>query len=107
MLTKLERKILWICNKYPRTLIKTEDIQKYAPELSVFDISECCAYLDKNGYFDIFDRDLSGRVHLLLSYKGRHYREINWIELKDFLFKSVLIPIGVSIATTYLINLLL
>lgn len=107
MLTKLERKVLCICNKYPRTVVITDDIQKYAPKLSKFDIAECCERLGQNGYFEIYNKDLNGCVHLLLNYKGRHFREFSRNQVIDFLFKSVLVPIVVSIITTYLLSILL
>lgn len=106
MLTKLERKLLRICNKSSKAIIETTDMQKCAPKLSDFDISQCCATLHKSGYFEIYSCDLGGQVKVMLSYKGKHYKEISWLEAKDFLFKSVLVPIGVSIVTTAIINLL-
>ena len=40
--------------------------------------------------------------HAKLTEKGRHYFSFQWEEIKLFLFKSVLVPIVVSIITTIL-----
>ena len=106
MLTKLERKVLRSCNKCPLGVLNTSDIQRHAPELSDSDIAQCCTHLDTAGYFEVFSLDMAGKAHLVLNYKGQHYREFSWNKIKEFILKSIFVPIGVSVITTILLNIL-
>ena len=36
------------------------------------------------------------------TYKGKHYNQFAWIKTKEFLIKSILVPIGVSFLTSLL-----
>jgi len=58
-------------------------------------------YLSNNGYLDYryADDDI---YDINLTYKGLDYKSFNLIEFKTFLFKSVFIPIIISILTTLL-----
>lgn len=38
-----------------------------------------------------------------LTVKGKHYFEFQWLDIRDFLLKSVLVPIAVSFITTVLL----
>lgn len=44
--------------------------------------------------------------YIVLTYKGLHYHEINRNAIKDFLFKSVLVPIVISLITTAIATLI-
>lgn len=104
MLTKMERKILSSCNKYPHDVLDTSNIQKHCPHLTTFDIAECCTHLNEFGYFEFFSQDLNNEVRLLLNYRGRHYREISHLAIKEFMFKSLFVPILVSFITSLLLH---
>lgn len=44
--------------------------------------------------------------YIVLTYKGLHYHEIHRNTIKDFLFKSVLVPIVISLITTAIATLI-
>lgn len=102
MLTKYEKAILKSCNDNfdPEGSIASEDLSKFVPELSPYHLYLCCKGLDEKGYFRDFALFINGDFVFQLDYKGIHYRKISKLEFKELLFKSVAIPIGVSIITT-------
>lgn len=53
-----------------------------------------------DGYLELFNRH-----DFKLTHKGLHRRTFQWIEIKQFLLRSILVPIVVSIITTAIINL--
>lgn len=100
MLTRTEKKVLYACSKCVDPLITTTAIQQHVSNVDKYEIIRCCEHLANAGYFEEFCVDLSGEVRLFLTYKGHHYREISWLELKEFLFKSISVPIFVSVVTS-------
>lgn len=61
---------------------------------------ESLKLLSEQGAIEFFQ----GKMNLyFLTAKGRHYRQFAWLEVRDFLLKSVLVPIFVSFVTTILI----
>ena len=68
-------------------------------------IKACLAYLKGEGYID--DVYINGQsTGFTLTHKGRNYKAFKWIAAKQFIFNSILVPIGVSLVTT-LITLLI
>lgn len=51
----------------------------------------------------------SNRINICnvkLHTKALKYKEISWLSLKEFIFKSIVIPIGVSIITSVIVTLI-
>lgn len=102
MLTKLEKQVLKICNtKFnPDSLILSSDIQPYFPDVHPSDLLSCCECLSDDKYLKTFRKYTDGGFGMTLNHFGKHYREVSWIKVKEFLLKSVLVPIVVSAVTT-------
>ena len=57
-------------------------------------------YLKKEGYLS-YEKNLDNEVtYIKLFHKAFAYKELSFIKMKDFLMKSILVPIIVSIFTT-------
>jgi hypothetical protein len=67
------------------------------------DLLNTIEYLFQEGYITGDNRDLYWE-NIKPTYKGKHYNNFEWVKLKAFLFKSVAVPIFVSIATTLVLN---
>ena len=67
--------------------------------MSENDLKECLNYLCENKYIQYVY--LQNRpVGLLLKHKGKHFREFNRISTIQFIFKSIIVPVIVSVSTT-------
>ena len=108
MLTKHEKTILKYCNKKfkPDTDISSEKLSALVPQLSPFHFYQCCKELSDKEYVEDFTTYISGDFSFSLTYKGRHYKEISLLELKEFIFKSVIVPVVVSLLTTVILWLI-
>ncbi len=65
--------------------------------LSLLDFISVTNDLEQNGYITFYDKD---KLCFRVNEKGRSYKEVSLIELRNFLFKSVIIPIAVSAITS-------
>lgn len=118
MIPRHAKKVLKVINKiYRNTKIRSSDEQTYVSNLDIRldlkgkkhqdetkkgrDIVNSINYLVEEKYVS---KNRDGAVKP--EYKGINYKEFSWIETKSYIYKSVLVPIGVSIATVILINLL-
>lgn len=86
-------------------------IYKIAEDINidVEDIRACVRYLQEHGYIEYqvaVSRSGKQNVGFHLSHKGLNTFEISLIKTKEFMIKSILTPILVSIATTVIIHLL-
>lgn len=108
MLTKYEKTILKHCNEKfnPDIDISSEKLSALMPQLSPFHFYQCCKELSAKGYFEDFTTYISGDFSFSLTYKGRHYKEISLIELKEFTLKSIFVPVVVSLLTTVILWLI-
>ncbi len=76
-------------------------------KVSIEEACEICRSLEDMNCISHLQSSLSGIVLTLqIEHKGREYRSIIRDEFKSFLFRSVLIPIIVSLATSVLAILL-
>lgn len=68
------------------------------------DLRGCIEALERDGYLTIVQTigDKGVNIRVSLTHKGRHYQEYRRSEIKEFLLKSVLTPIIVSIITTFI-----
>lgn len=107
LLTKLEKKVLKYCNAHnPENGNQSADIMAGISCDSLYELYMCCEELNKNGYLNDFAVFLDGSFVLELSHKGTHYKERSRLEVKQFIFRSMVVPVGVSIATTGLLWLI-
>lgn len=108
MLDSKCKKIVKCCAKHYHNsnYLSTDDLQKYL-KLSDTEIYHSCNRLNELGYFNSYSVSIIGTVHFEPGYKLFSYKEYARTEFKEFLYKSILVPIGVSIATSILTCLLL
>lgn len=108
MLTRYERKLLKYCSKFKDEYL----YESYKFESCFFkscprnEVKEVCASLKEKGYIEEMNTNMVGDVQFFLSHKGRHYKEVSFLEIKEFLTKSIITPIIVSLITS-LITILL
>lgn len=68
-------------------------------KISVDDLNECIKFLNEKGYITYHRTD--SRIYgFILKHKGIHAEEFERIEKMRFIYKSILVPIIVSIITT-------
>ena len=82
-----------------------EQFNTMASELQLLpgDLRSCVQHLEATGYIAYHKRNLHGQSisnGFCLTHKGLHRREFSWLEIRQFLFRSILTPIVVSILTT-------
>lgn len=106
-MTKHERIIL----KYSRRLgadnmLNTEKLIGAGIPLSAREIFLCCEYMKTKDCFDVYSAALDETVVFHLSYTGQHPYEFSWISFRNFVIRSVFVPIVVSAATTWLLSVI-
>lgn len=104
MLTKLEKRFLRACRDLGGSGVPSSDLQELAQASSEYELYLCASHLKKNGYLSEVIVYLAGDFSVTLSYDGEHFDEVYRIELKQFLSRSVLVPIVVSALTTAIIE---
>ncbi len=107
MLDRKCRKIVKCCAKYypKHDIIQTEDLQKHI-DMSRAEIFYCCKRLNELGYFELFQTSFESTVHFIPGYKIFNYKEYTRTQLKEFLFRSILVPIIVSVIASILVTLI-
>lgn len=80
--------------KWERDLLYTN--LSYLNELGLVDYVQ-----HANGYYPVPECS-----HLFVTHKGLAYKELSRLELKSFLLRSILTPIVVSAATSFVVSLL-
>lgn len=75
------------------------------------DVQTCIVYLNKCGYVDYINRPMGQNpipdcAYLFTTYEGTNYKKFSWLKLEEFLCKSILTPIAVSVITTLVAILL-
>ena len=98
MLDKKSKYVLNLINKL-EYIENVESLSKQTQKYTYDEILESLFYLRKNKFIGAFPAENS-LFDIEPTYEGKHYNEFSRIKFKDFLFKSVLIPIFLSIATT-------
>lgn len=86
----------------------SEDFKAMASELKLLpgDVRSCIRHLEANGYIEYHKRMLHGQSIVdgfCLSHKGLHRKEFSWLKLRQFIFRSILTPIVVTIITNLII----
>ena len=103
MLTRYEQKLLKYCSKhndednfYASVNIESDFFKTFNQN----ELYEVCVSLHEKGYISEMDRNIVGDIQFSLSHNGMHYKEVSWLEIKDFLTKSIITPIIVSLITS-------
>lgn len=108
-LDTLSKKVLTYMQKEPQNIYYFQfDLDQMANSLSADTeaLRAAVRYLEENGFIK-YQRTTSGHtLGFYLDHKGLHYEELSKIEKIDFLKKSVLVPILVTMATNGIIALL-
>lgn len=106
----MERKIIDQClEHFPGKMVNSSAL---VPLMSRNhdEIKSCLKHMNETNLLEVLRRDLDGNYHFVLAYNAIHHRQILLSQIWSFLFKSILIPIGVSIvtsvATVWLLKLL-
>lgn len=97
-MTKLEKRFLNCCIKYylECSVISSDDLLKYI-DVPLISLQRCAQRLEQNGYIKNLHIQMRIRFNFQLTYEGSFYSEIRSDRIKDFLLKSVLIPIVISV----------
>lgn len=101
-LTRLERKIIKI--GLSKDIFSYEDLAVLKPKHSDNDIYLCCRSMADRGYF-YHNTFASGNIPVVLSLsdKGRHYYEHKRLDAIQFIKRSFICPVCVSIVTTLIV----
>lgn len=102
MLDKKSKQILKIINKQTTNISDIESsnyLLQYVPKTYDLDLLESVLYNLKSLEYIKF-RKLDNIEAISPTYKGRNYFELSILEIKQFLIKSILVPIIVSMITT-------
>jgi hypothetical protein len=98
-LDKKSKKVLSLINIYRNKygiIENSEELLLYLPKKYTLNIvDDVLGHLYREEYIVCaFGADSVSDISL--TYKGENYREFQWIDLKEFLLKSILVPIAVS-----------
>jgi len=94
-LNKAKNDLNYVCNSEELLKYLTQDFNKQI-------LSDVLYYLKERGYITFIATNPISDI--CVGYEAQNYNEFSWLEVKNFLIKSILIPIGVS-ALTSLITL--
>lgn len=102
MLTKDCKRLLdYLINAESPALFGWSNISKHLPESFDSDKLICVLdYLQKEDYLSYEKNIINEVTYIKLFHKAFTYKELSLIQLKEFLMKSILVPIIVSIITT-------
>ncbi len=107
MLDKQSRKVLKYLLSLADDINSIDDCSDLcAPQYSWMQTLDSIRYLDDTGYIKVSYAMGSVPHKITIDYPGLHYRDFDWIKLKSFLLRSVLVPIIVSFFTALFANLL-
>ncbi len=82
-----------------------EEFSKSIPKMSTDDVESSLCYLDEHGYIDCTYAD-STVYTVSPTYEGQHFQQFVIAQIKEFLLKSVAVPIGVSVVTSIIVNII-
>lgn len=102
MLTRYERKLLKYCSKHKyQSHFETNKFEpKFYETFNQNEIKSVCESLKSKDYIGEMSLTIYQDVRFNLSHKGVHYKEVSWLEIKEFLTKSIITPIIVSLITS-------
>lgn len=110
MLTKLEKQFLRFCRSQGGSDVASADIADALSCSSAYELYLCAKSLEKNEYLNSLDVFDETDFNVSLSHEGLHFDEMSKLETKQFIIRSILVPVGVSVVTTltlYLVKYLI
>lgn len=109
MLDKKSKQVLKALNKAKNDIdyVNGSDLlmQYLSEKFTRSQIDKVLWYLQSKDYIDCNDGG-DGISNIFLKYKAQNYKEFEWLQTKEFIYKSVIVPILVSISTSTIIYLL-
>jgi hypothetical protein len=99
MLDPMSRKLLKMLTRFPSAPSAEEMTLKL--NCSKESLLKLLDYLEERGYLHWDEADLTV-YDITLTHAGEQYRAFEWLKTKDFLFRSILVPIAVSLVTSVL-----
>ncbi|AUN19076.1 hypothetical protein CGQ39_12535 [Clostridium botulinum] len=109
MLDKKSKQVLNALNKAKNDIDHVNGSRfliKHLPkEFTNSEIDKILFYLQENNYIECCKA--GGTIlDIYVRYEAQNYKEFEWLQTKEFIYKSVLVPILVSISTSGIIYLL-
>lgn len=103
-MTNLEKQFLDCCTKNfaDRSLIGSDDLLKHIDK-PLIELQRCAEHLEKKGYIKNLHIQTRIRFNFQLTYPGTVRKEMFWENFKDFLLKSVFVPIAVSVIASLIV----
>lgn len=103
-MTNLEKQFLDCCTKNfaDRSLIGSDDLLKHIDK-PLIELQRCAEHLEKKGYIKNLHIQTRIRFNFQLTYPGTVRKEMFWENFKDFLLKSVFVPITVSVIASLIV----
>lgn len=104
-MTKLEKQFLDCCiNNFAENSIIGSD--NLLPHLNVplSKLERCAEHLEQKGYIKNLHIHKRLRFCFQLTYAGISYKEIRYENIKDFLLKSIFVPIAISVIASLIVS---
>lgn len=103
-MTKLEKQFLNCCiNNYAeKSLIGSNDLLKHI-DAPLIKLQRCAEHLEQKGYIKNLHIEQRIRFNFQLTYAGIAYKEFKSEHIKDFLLKSIFVPIAVSVIASLVV----
>ncbi|MCB7304574.1 hypothetical protein NE683_12150 [Bariatricus massiliensis] len=103
-MTKLEKRFLNCCikNYINNSVIGSDDLLLHL-DSSLFILQKCAEKLEQKGYIKNLHIQTRIRFNFQLTYEGIMYKEIRFKNHKDFILKSIFVPVVVSVITSLII----
>jgi hypothetical protein len=104
MLTKNSKKLLTVIDELHSKGIESPSMEDILPNTNMpeNEIMLTSLYLHENGYVHVDFGDGSTIRLMELKFKGKNYKELIGIERKSFFFRSIIVPIIVSLVASVL-----
>lgn len=103
-MTDLEKQFLDCCTKYysDRSIIGSDDLLKYI-DVPLISLQRCAERLEQHGYIKNLHIQHRLRFNFQLTYEGTVRREMCLEHIKDFLLKSLFVPVVVSVISSLIV----
>lgn len=103
-MTNLEKQFLNCCieNYMDRSLIGSNDLLKHL-DYPLIKLEKCAEYLEQKGFIKNLHVQTRIRFNFQLTYEGIMYKKMFLENVKDFLLKSIFVPIAVSVISSLIV----
>lgn len=103
-MTDLEKQFLDCCAKYylERSVISSDDLLEYI-DVPLISLQRCAERLEQHGYIKNLCIQYRRHFDFQLTYEGTVRREMRFEHIKDFLVKSIFVPVVVSVISSLIV----